>query len=292
MKELEEVEQEVVTLKAKLANIDNNKADMGSGDVNSEMERWMNIAKKAAPKMKELKSRNDELEAEIANLKAQVKSSPAVARNAPMLVIKSIEAHELPAVEYLGGKNDNYAKICFKEFSLVTSTLDGAGADAVWNDLNASLDVENTGLSESGRFKIEVWDENSMARDTLIGEADIDATDVVKTGIDKTFKVQLTRKDMHNTKRGWAMVSVHLEQSSSVSDAPFSPERVLDLVPLGSPLPPSKSDVSMQPSDPEVLLANVKEEFEAYKIKNEKEIEQLRTIANQVPGLNAEIEPI
>ena len=67
------------------------------------------------------------------------------------------------------GKNDLFVKLTYGQLSFKTLTQDNVGANASW-DLHDQCggelrvaDIENNSL------KLEVWDENSLRSNTLIG---------------------------------------------------------------------------------------------------------------------------
>jgi hypothetical protein len=84
-------------------------------------------------------------------------------------ILSSLE-YNADAVEFTG-KNDLFVTIMLSELNIRTTTQNDIGANAIWKlteDNACKLSNEELGTAT---MRVEVWDENTMRKNTLIGTA-------------------------------------------------------------------------------------------------------------------------
>ena len=94
--------------------------------------------------------------------------------------IHTIKCVNLKNVEIMG-KNDPYVKLAFSGSEWVDATLPLQDVDTpVWKDLDMDIEV-TADMIEEDRISVEVWDENSMRKDKLIGRGDTSVQRLLQT---------------------------------------------------------------------------------------------------------------
>jgi Ca2+-dependent lipid-binding protein len=81
--------------------------------------------------------------------------------------IKKISVFDAANTEMLGGLQDLYTCLSFKEWKGETAVQDDIGSDAVWEDLDMTFDVSAESL-QSDFLTVQLFDDN-LTKDTLIG---------------------------------------------------------------------------------------------------------------------------
>eukprot|EP00981_Chlorochromonas_danica_P012473 scaffold4991_cov156-Ochromonas_danica.AAC.1 len=87
-------------------------------------------------------------------------------------VIKRITVNGLKNTEWLG-KQDPYVSLALKDWKSRTATLNNAGGDCDWNDINIQIPVTKDGLIND-RLIATIFDDNTIRGDSLIGSGTID----------------------------------------------------------------------------------------------------------------------
>ena len=106
----------------------------------------------------------------------------------------------LPETEFgasiLGFKQDPYLKFKLGEAVLAQSSYkDGAGSNAEWGDETLQFSIQECAVMEECRMKIEVWNENAPAPDTLVSEYFVPLEDICGVQEEEfDFKVDLFRR--------------------------------------------------------------------------------------------------
>ncbi|KAI9183456.1 hypothetical protein H9P43_004374 [Blastocladiella emersonii ATCC 22665] len=112
---------------------------------------------------------------------------PAVAPYASAKTVPRLESAEVTvaAVRNLkksdhlfGGKNDPYVILKWGGKEVRTATQKGAGADATFNE-TFNLDLAAAGATE---IRVEVYDDDKLSRDDLIGEVTLSADKLIRNG--------------------------------------------------------------------------------------------------------------
>eukprot|EP01041_Mallomonas_annulata_P002120 gene2120-4143_t len=106
------------------------------------------------------------------------------------LCVKRIEAKGLKNVEMLGGQNDPYVMLSFrqkKDWTARTETLEEGGSNVQWDmddgDEKWSVDMSQTEM-QSEMLRVVVTDANTMMPDKLIGEGEVSLSEVAHAGLD------------------------------------------------------------------------------------------------------------
>ena len=98
-----------------------------------------------------------------------------------MLRLFNISATGMPETEVgatlFGAVQDPYVKVILGDVSAETEYLDGGGTDCDWGEEELELRVSDKRLRKR-QMRIEVWNENQPAADTLIGEGMLDVRDL------------------------------------------------------------------------------------------------------------------
>lgn len=113
------------------------------------------------------------------------------------LEIHSIECKHLKSVE-LVGKNDPFVKLAYSGSDWVASTQPIQNVDdPVWHNVNMVLPVTAVMLEE-GRISVEVWDQNTLMKDKLIGLGDTSVLELLGM-VDKKTPLAISIQ-LHNDK--------------------------------------------------------------------------------------------
>lgn len=87
------------------------------------------------------------------------------------LIVHGIEVKNASAVDGLS-KNDLFCTIVCAEIDIRTETRENIGAAAKWDFKNDNMCEVSSG-DKDAKCRVEVWDENSLRSNTLIGAAEI-----------------------------------------------------------------------------------------------------------------------
>ena len=128
-----------------------------------------------------------------------------------ILIFRSMSARELPETEMgarmFGAKQDPYLKLTLGTGTKAESSYkDGAGKEASWDGEELRLRVVRADLAklDMGELKVEVWNENAPAPDTLIGKSSVPSEKLVQITKDYPITGQevLIRLPLSRPKKG------------------------------------------------------------------------------------------
>ena len=134
------------------------------------------------------------------------------------LIVDSIRTFDLKNMEWIG-KQDPFVVLKMKDWEERTWTLDNAGGDVSWKNLDIRADVFKAGL-DTGVMEVEVYDENNTGN-TLIGTGSVP---IKRTGasIGTPVELRVPLTDKKGKSAGRLTLFARAESAEVVQDLPTS----------------------------------------------------------------------
>jgi hypothetical protein len=132
-----------------------------------------------------------------------------------MLFITGVQAFGLKSTELLG-KSDPFVVFNYESsiipFTAKTSVLKDSGDNVVWENLKIKNRVKKEDLFSEKAIIVEVWDENSILKNCLLGTGKINLKrSLRKLGTEIQYSVNLV--NAHGLPSGRVLVSTELKEA-------------------------------------------------------------------------------
>lgn len=126
------------------------------------------------------------------------------------LRILEVQGLHLKNKEWVG-KSDPYFSIEYGDFQESSMTLNNAGNEVVWRDVNMLIEV-NEGSLRNDRMRVCVHDENTSCRDTVLGSGYANIVPLcTAVGVERKIDVDLV--DEKGARCGSVVMTIVLESS-------------------------------------------------------------------------------
>ena len=109
------------------------------------------------------------------------------------------------------GKSDPYFSIEYGDYKESSMTLNNAGNEVVWRDVNMIIEVNENNL-RNDRMRVCVHDENTSCRDTVLGTGYADVMPLC-AAVGEERKIEVILSDEKGAKCGTALMMIVLEPS-------------------------------------------------------------------------------
>jgi Ca2+-dependent lipid-binding protein len=121
--------------------------------------------------------------------------------NEGILCVTTIRAFNLAKKELLG-QNDPYVKLKVGDWEVKTDVFENAGNDVIWNWLDFSTRVTTELLKSNPILEAEVWEENKIRSDVLIGSGNVSLRRPIRCiGTEISLVINLTDTKRKSTGR-------------------------------------------------------------------------------------------
>jgi len=113
-------------------------------------------------------------------------------------------------------KNDPYIIFKFDDWVDKTSTIDNAGANAEWNNLDLVFFANDYSL-QAKKLEVQVYDQNTLLSDVFIGETMIDLSDLpglINTDAEHSFTAEIKNESGAITGTVVLFVNILIDESA------------------------------------------------------------------------------
>lgn len=126
------------------------------------------------------------------------------------LRILSVQGLHLKNKEWVG-RSDPYFSIEYGDYKESSMTLNNAGNEVVWSDVNMFIEVNENNL-RNDRMRVCVHDENTSCRDTVLGTGYADVMPLCAV-VGEERKIEINLSDEKGAKCGTVLMTIILEPS-------------------------------------------------------------------------------